>query len=718
VLIFEISATSRPSISQGNNLDATAELEKGINHWLNSVAQATEQLRASLFAVAHGERPPMASETLAAVLLELLGGAPAAEDPRCIETKEVASRALALASSVVQRAQFLQSLPLPGAIDAADEKARIAFWREIPETFDEELRVVLAGRFADWRNAGIRDREHDPAHAQGESSSTAQIKRRMSMLMRDIEAAEAAHAEGHLENFTRLMAPIDQALKLGPANAALTHRIDALRREQQRLRDWQRWDDGQRRNQLVTEAQELAGLATKKVSINAHAQAIDTLRERWKELDKLGGTTNKAMWLKFDSALKLAYEPVAGHLEKQKLARQENLTARNQIIDSLVQAAGRFFPAAAQDTATQSRPDWRAVNRALEEARIAWRQLGPVERSVPRKAQTGDKGVITRYDLARQALEGPLKEAHREAMEQRRRFIDAAKSLRESTTARDLVDKVRALQAQWQAHATGLALPRSIETALWTEFKSTIDVIFMERDAARSAKDAELNAHVKAREEIVERLAALASSSDPSQIKRAIADADSAWRASPEVSKVRATQLDKRFQATRELVSKRLGKLAALALQARFDALIAKMALCDEHELAGGLTAELDARWNAITDLPDAWNRKLEARFRGTVHVQPSPQMNSPAYSKSKDDLPETLLHLELACGMESPEEFLAARQQMKLRALKDAMEGRRPVTTTPADIERWLMDAAATPRPDEASRQRLANIIGVLRLR
>jgi hypothetical protein len=52
------------------------------------------------------------------------------------------------------------------------------------------------------------------------------------------------------------------------------------------------------------------------------------------------------------------------------------------------------------------------------------------------------------------------------------------------------------------------------------------------------------------------------------------------------------------------------------------------------------------------------------------------------------------------------------------MRALKDAMEGRRAGVSTPADIERWLLDAAAAPRPDEVSRERLEKIIAAVRVR
>ncbi len=85
---------------------------------------------------------------------------------------------------------------------------------------------------------------------------------------------------------------------------------------------------------------------------------------------------------------------------------------------------------------------------------------------------------------------------------------------------------------------------------------------------------------------------------------------------------------------------------------------------------------------------------------------------------KRGESLPDTLLNLEVACGIESPGEFLAARQHLKIRALKSAMEARQTTVTTPADIERWLLDAAATPRPDEVSRERLAKIIAAVRLR
>lgn len=694
------------STQLGAKARAHGEGEKAIAGWLAAADEAISRLRVSLAPVAQGELPPAATENVAAQLLELLGGVPDAGDARCIEKTDAANRALALASSVAQRAAFLQSLPAPGVVDEANEKAKIEQWRGIPEVSEPELQSVLAHRFASWRNACVeeRQREHEEHRAREQEQRAEQKKQRLLAIERDVAAAEAAHAAGQVAELTRLMTVIEHALKPGPVNAALTRRIESLRREQLQLRDWQRWSGRQAREQLVAEAQALASAAAGKIAIKAHADAIEKLRERWKELDKLGGATNQTLWLAFDTALKTAYAPVAVHLEKLKAAREENLAARNKIIEELRQAAAKYFPAP-QDGAV---PDWRAVARTLEEARVAWRKLGPVEHTVPRKAQQGEDAVSARYAVAAQALEAPLENAYREAARQREQFINAARNLvTPEGIAREAVDRVRKLQTQWQAHAKALPLPRQEESALWTAFKSATDAVFKGLDASRAAKEAEFSARIKAREEVIERLAACASSAVASDIKRALAEANTAWRAAPEVPRTQAEKFEKRYRAARAAAARRLDEIATHASRARFDALIHAIALCHERETSSEPASDVEARWSAIEHLPAPWKTKLETRFR---------EAGSTSSASSGGSLPDILLSLEVACGIESPPEFLADRQQLKLRALKDAMESRRASTITREDIERQLIEAAAMPRPDEISRERLLRIIAAVR--
>jgi hypothetical protein len=689
----------------GTRVRAHGESEQALARWLAAVDSAIGAVTAGLADMARGAAAPArfdATRKQAAVLLQLVNEAPRANDPageaRVAEKIDAANRALALASSVVQRAEFLRSLPVAGVTDEAEEKAKVEQWRSFPEVSDDELQSVLAHRFSDWRNASEQERQRErEARRRHEGELNAQErKRRITEMQRHVELAEAAHAAGQVAELTRLMGVIDTALKPGPVNAELARRIESLRQEQQRLRDWQRWSGGQRREELVAEAQALAKQAGEKVALKAHGEAIDKLRERWKELDKLDAATSKTLWLAFDSALKAAYVPVAAHLEKLKEARNENLAARNRLIEGLAEARSKFDPAA---------PDWRALARTVEDARVAWRKLGPVEHTVPREAQKGEKAVDTRFTAALRALEEPLTQAYKDAGQERERLIAAAKELGAATPlARDSIDKVRALQTQWQAHAKSLPLPRREENALWTAFKAATDAVFTARDAARAAREAEANAPLKAREAIIDTLLAIPAE-NAGQIKRAIAEADTAWRSSPRIHGPLAAKLEARWRSARDSANKRLREIADRAAMARYDALLAAMRLCDERE-ASPDSPDLEARWSALTDLPGAWKTAMDARFHGKSAAKPQ-------------TLPDTLLNLEVALSLDSPPEFEAARRQLKMNALKFAMENRRPdAGASPADIERWLLEAAAAQRPDELSRARLEKIITAVRAR
>ena len=736
VLRSEFAALSE---QLGISVRTRGERAQAITRWLSAVDLALAKLSESLPGVAQGVTAATESEPHAVALLELVHSVPEASDARCVAKTGDANRLLAVASSVVQRAAFLQTLPAAEQIrngdkdDGAGEKLLIEQWRAFPEISEagaNEWLTVLAARFADWRNASTHERQRDAdVHsAQERERRTEQNKQRLSAVQRDIEAAETAHAGGHIADLTRLLSAIDHALKRGAINAALTQRVEVLRAEQRRLQDWQRWGGQQGREQLVVEAQTLSAQAAGKVAIKTHAEAIDKLRERWKELDKLGGASNQALWLTFDGALKAAYVPVAAHLEKLKLERNENLAKREQIVNALFQAAAKFFPVAQEGVTPK--PDWRALAHTLEEAQLAWRKLGPVEHTVPRKALKGDHAITTRYAAAAQALAAPLKDAHGEARSQREALIADAKALAASdVAARDVIDKVRKTQTQWQAVAKALPLPRRDENALWAAFKTATDAIFTARDAARAAGEAEFNAKLKAREAVIERVVALSFAHSAPDIKPALTEAEAAWRAAPEVPRPQAAKLDARYRAAREAATKRLGELAVHASQARFDALIAKMALCHDREIAqdsdGAITdektADLEARWIAIEHLPEAWKAKLDARFRGisaSAESASSAPSNSKAAKATVESLPDILLNLEVACSVDTPSDFLAARQHLKIRALKNAMEGRQNTVTTPADIERWMLDAAACPRPDALSRERLAKIIAVVRRR
>ena len=310
-------------------------------------------------------------------------------------------------------------------------------------------------------------------------------------------------------------------------------------------------------------------------------------------------------------------------------------------------------------------------------------------------------------------IENPLSEARHIAQLEREKLIARAKALAADTRNREVITKVRELQTEWQAHAKTLPLMRQVENALWTEFKAATDTVFTQRDALHAARDADFKSNLAAREALIARLAALGADTAATEIKRTVADVDAEWRKCGDAPRAEAARLDAGFRTARDAAQQHLAGSAARSWHKVCDALAAKMALCAEVESAPAATDVAD-RWASIPALPAVWEKPLSARLANAQNG-----VGTDNVSDDEEDvalLAALLLQLEAALDMQSPPAFQAARRDLKLRAMKAAIEARQTVSTTNADIERLLAEAIAQTQWDAGSNERLTAIIAAIR--
>lgn len=589
-------------------------------------------------------------------------------------------------------------------------------WREFPPLADAQLNEALADRVERWQQA--RDQAHQARRAERrerklEREREVRIERTEALVMA-LERTEAALAAGHLAETQGHLLEVDKLLHGGASADSLQSRIDAVRGEYTQLKGWQHWGGGLARDELVLQAEALAaatrgepGADIVKLSIRQQAEVIDDLRSRWKELDRLGGATSRTLWQRFDTALKAAYQPVAAHLAVQRSAREQNLQLRDQLVAALSEVA---LP---DDGESGETPNWKIVAATLERFQAEWRKLGPLEHTVPHKERAK---LVARLDAALQRLESPLSEARRVAELRRERLIANAKALAAEAAASapgDLTRKARELQGEWQRQAAALPLARAVEGALWVRFKVDIDAIFSARDAAYKARDAEFNARGVERQALIERLATVTVDTPAPELKRTLADVEAQWQRLGPASRADAPRLESQFLSARSNARSLLASGAQRSWHAVCDALLAKVALCEELEQgtpSPDARATLEQRWIALPALPAVWEQAL-ARRASLAHAEPGDSRGA----ASTDDL---LLQLEAAFQVESPPVLAAARRELKLRAMKAALEGRQRSAPVPISSDALLAAALECSRLDGAQRERLSRVIGAVRER
>lgn len=684
---------------------ARADEQMSRRRWVADAERALAQLQARCaeVAVAGGAWAELADRLAAAggIAAAALAAPPPALPVRSVaddkpSVGDALRTALSIAQALAPRLALLAELDAtPANIEPAAESLIVERWQALPPVADGRIIKALEQRFEAWqrrRHEAGKSRQGE-ARAKAWADDAAQRLQREQRLAERVAAAEAALAAGHLAETREQLLAIDAA---GFTSAALKSRIDALQAECARLAGWQHWGGERAREELVLAAEVLAAEAraaeaegASALPIKVHATAIDKLRERWKELDHLGGANSRGAWQRFDAALKIAYAPVAAHQAKLKAVREENLASRLRLL------------AAIEAQTIEGDVDWREVTRQLEHFQVEWRKLGPLEHTVPHKARPG---LLERMGVAVARLEMPLREIRRLARQQREDLVVRARALSGVENGRDLVAGVRELQAEWQQQARALPLPRPVEHALWAEFKAATDALFSQREAAKGARDAALKAAQEMREGLIARLAAIDEQASAADIRRLLDDVDQQWRLAGEAPRGEAVRLEAAYRAARANAAEIAAGGAQRAWRATCDALTAKLALCQARE-GGADVAELVARWAALPALPAAWELALHARFT-----------SDSAVGANEEAFDRVILRLEAAFEIPSPPDFVAARRELKLLAMKNALEARQTGSAGQAERDQWLLAAIRRSGIDEGQRQRLAAVIAAVR--
>ncbi len=565
-----------------------------------------------------------------------------------------------------------------------------------------------------------------------------------------LQLAETALAEGQLGEMQRQLQAMDSLLAKARAKLpeGLQERHQALWSEQGRLKDWQQWGGARARDDLADEAEVLARqtlpvevaaatapaepapaqlpanpadpadptepgppvnalvLPPPKLNLKVHNDSIRALRQRWKELDRHSAAATQAQWHRFDAALQVAYAPVAAQLATLKQAREVNLAEREALLATL-----EAVPLPAEEGGAA--PDWRALTRELDRFQTAWRKLGPLEHTAPHAAQ-GRLQERLREALA--GLEAPLQAARATAAVQREQLIARAEQLSPGTgqgsAMPDAARGVRDLQNQWQDQARQLPLPRGLENALWARFKSATDAVFAQREAGLAARDAELAANLAHAESLIAQLQALSEATALPDLQAALADVDRAWRQGGELPRGAGQALEPRYRKARELALALVSQAQQQHWVDQCSALAAKLQLCQEQEAdstavpAAQPLSELQARWAALPQLPAAWEQALAQRWARTTA----------SASLTQQAFEDLLLRLEMALGLPATAERQAARQSLKLRALKEAMEGRTASTDGPAQHATWWQAALKQSGLLPEQQQRLQGLLAALK--
>ena len=459
----------------------------------------------------------------------------------------------------------------------------------------------------------------------------------------------------------RALKPLDQKLR-----HQFEHELRPMASRLHEVLDWQGFAIEPKKLELCTSMQALAG---SEENVEILAAKIKSMQQEWKQLGALPHTREQALWDEFKAAADEAWKPCKSAFKQQAELRKENFRKRMELVDQLRHYEEKMvWPQAADpesedadsaDTESDTQPDWRMVQKTLDTAREAFRNIRPVDRKGERKSQKAFRSICDR-------IYGHIKEEYRRNIALKEELAARAQELPELEDLHQAIDRAKKLQREWKE--IGMT-PVGVDRKLWKAFRAACDAVFARLDERRDQNKAEVDAQVKQAESLRDQARALINSEDDEErlhLKKEISALKQQFR---EIELPRSIQqrLGKDFQEIESGARTVVSDIRARQAQATWQQLFDKIRACSLKKTDEKTAAKL---WQSEGGLPKGIDAEALADF----------------WQQGPGDIDEGQLRiaciaLEILVSTDSPDEDKAARMNYQMQQLVEGMGNRKEPT-------------------------------------
>jgi exonuclease SbcC len=514
-----------------------------------------------------------------------------------------------------------------------------------------------------------------------------------------------------LKEAERLIIGLDAVLREGKLERALSRRdrarhllqvaagVDERRRTElkarlhrlhprlEQLRQWRHWGSGNARERLCAELEALAGGVLPAAEL---ATRVRTAREDWKRIDRGEGPAPEALWRRFDRACTQAYAPY----QQERREQAERLAAHLVRKQALIEELDVF-----ERNTDWKTVDWRAADRRVRSAVDRWRRIGAVPARARKVVEKDYRAVLAR-------LESHLESERERELRRRRALIARVEQLAAADDLHAAIRETREVQETW---SPSVQANREQEQQLWRAFRKACDAVFAKAKRERAEADSQRQANLDRKNTLCAELAALLD--DPQkaypELAQRFAAVAAEWNGIGEVPRQKGRDVESRYEGLGKRLAKRRQQESRAAEQALLRGARERAQLCERLETAVlentlteaervVLLEEVRQAWEVLAPLDAAQAARLRERFEQAARALAG---DGAAREALVDDLPRNLvrrqelcLEMEIAAGLDSPQQFSDARLRLQVSRLADALGHRQGGSTDAAGRLRELL--------------------------
>lgn len=293
---------------------------------------------------------------------------------------------------------------------------------------------------------------------------------------------------------------------------------------------------------LIELAEQLAGEEDVVLAFNK----LQSLHAEYKEIGPVAKELRDQIWERFKAASTIINKRHQEHFEGIKAREEENLQKKNELCEKVEGINLEELTTFAL---------WDEKTKEVIAMQAEWKTLGFAGHKQNNLIFDRFRTACDRFFTAKADFFRGIKDEQSENLEAKRKLVEEAESLQDSTEWRKTSDRLIELQKQWKTIG---AVPRKYSEMLWKRFTTACDHFFEAKNEATAGQRAEEKQNLEAKKSIIEQLKALLEEGADATLDK-VKDLQAQWNEVGHVPFRDKDRLFREYRAVADELYKRFG---------------------------------------------------------------------------------------------------------------------------------------------------------------
>ena len=227
---------------------------------------------------------------------------------------------------------------------------------------------------------------------------------------------------------------------------------------------------------------------------------LQELHQEYREIGPVAKELREQMWSRFKAASTVINKRHQQHFEELRAGEEKNLAKKTVLcerVEAIVQEENK------------TAHDWEKHTKEIIDIQAEWKTIGFAPQKMNVKIFERFRNTCDDFFTRKAVFFKELKNQYAENIEKKKKLVEKAQALSDSTNWKSTSDKLIALQKEWK---TVGVVPRKLGDQLWSDFLAACNKFFEARNAANADIRTEEHENLKKKQDVIVRLKELLES--------------------------------------------------------------------------------------------------------------------------------------------------------------------------------------------------------------